>query len=182
MQALVGPFLELAMVEEPQLKEAGLTLYFSTLTREFSATRTFRGVETQTIDALDKIVNERFASSASNASLTGLTRSGSTIGRPVGAMITSATSTQAQQAADSFKKYFRATLNVRFEAEKDEALREHGTVHSILWSHHRWPYRLADGRLLLPLPLVDRRSVVPAGHGEDRGSVHGAARAAQGLR
>lgn len=126
IKALVGPFLELAMVEEPQLKEAGLTLYFSTLTREFSATRTFRGVETQTIDALDKIVNERFASSASNASLTGLSRSGSTIGRPVGAMITSATSTQAQQAADSFKKYFRATLNVRFEAEKDEALREHG--------------------------------------------------------
>jgi hypothetical protein len=33
-----------------------------------SATRTFRGVETQTIDALDKIVNERFAS-ANSASL-----------------------------------------------------------------------------------------------------------------
>jgi hypothetical protein len=73
-------------------------------------------------------------------------------------MITSATSSQAQQAADSFKvrpwidtrtltpptvhvvltvvffivvqKYFRATLNVRFEAEKDEALREHGTFTS----------------------------------------------------
>jgi len=33
--ALVGSFFELAMVEEPQLREAGLSLYFSTLTREF---------------------------------------------------------------------------------------------------------------------------------------------------
>jgi len=114
--ALVGSFFELAMVEEPQLREAGLSLYFSTLTREFISTGSFRGVETQTIDALDKVVNERLAS----ASLT-------TSAKPLALPRSLSSSGMGQaQSAESFKKYLRHILKERFEKEKDVALRNHG--------------------------------------------------------
>lgn len=114
IKALVGPFLELAMLEEPELKEAGLTLYYSTLTREFSASHSFRGVETQTIDALDKIVNERLISAPS--------------GSRTNAGISSVSHFEAQQASESFKKYFRLILKERFEMEQDEQLKKQGLV------------------------------------------------------
>ncbi|HLD77611.1 MAG TPA: hypothetical protein VJB16_01145, partial [archaeon] len=61
---LVGPFLELVMVKERSIRECGLDLYFSILEREFQRRTSFVGVESQTIDALDKIINEGLGSEA----------------------------------------------------------------------------------------------------------------------
>ena len=58
----VGPFLELLLIEQSNIKQMAITLYYSLLEREFKLKKTFQTVETLTIESLDKIVNEGFAS------------------------------------------------------------------------------------------------------------------------
>ncbi len=45
-------------VDQKEIKEMGMNLYFSMLEREFMHFKSFKRVERQTIDTLDKIVNE----------------------------------------------------------------------------------------------------------------------------
>jgi hypothetical protein len=57
----VGGFLELTLVQQRDIRQLGLSLYFSLLEREWREERSFTKVETQTIDALDRIANEGLA-------------------------------------------------------------------------------------------------------------------------
>jgi hypothetical protein len=55
----VGPFLELLLIEQEQIKQMAIGLYYTLLEREFKTKKSFQTVETLTIDSLDK--NEGFA-------------------------------------------------------------------------------------------------------------------------
>lgn len=53
--ALTGMFLELTAYSSPILRRLGINLYFSQLHREFHTTGSFKGVEHESVDVLDRI-------------------------------------------------------------------------------------------------------------------------------
>eukprot|EP01087_Luapelamoeba_hula_P009741 TRINITY_DN2543_c0_g2_i1.p1 TRINITY_DN2543_c0_g2~~TRINITY_DN2543_c0_g2_i1.p1 ORF type:complete len:2286 (-),score=503.70 TRINITY_DN2543_c0_g2_i1:137-6166(-) len=110
ISALIGLFLELSMVQEEHIKSAGLELYYTTLTGEYKAQGTFRGVETQTIDALDRLVNR------AAAPITGFGGDGHA----------TTSLEQLPTTARSFQRHFKSTLRSKFENETDPAITADG--------------------------------------------------------
>ncbi|GAM25576.1 hypothetical protein SAMD00019534_087510 [Acytostelium subglobosum LB1] len=57
LPTVIGPFLELILINQPNLKQLGITLYFQLLRCEYREHRSFKEVEMETINTLDKITN-----------------------------------------------------------------------------------------------------------------------------
>ena len=51
VRGLIKEFLKISMIDQRELKELGVKLYYSALEREYKGTKSFKGIEGQTIEA-----------------------------------------------------------------------------------------------------------------------------------
>ncbi|XP_066902048.1 dedicator of cytokinesis protein 3 isoform X2 [Halyomorpha halys] len=56
--SMVGPFLEITLVPEPELRKATLNIFFDMIQCEFNAHGNFKQVESELIDKLDVLISE----------------------------------------------------------------------------------------------------------------------------
>ncbi|EFA76537.1 hypothetical protein PPL_10305 [Heterostelium album PN500] len=61
LPTVIGPFLELMLINQPNLKQLGINLYYQLLRCEYKEYKSFKKVETETINTLDQITNTEAA-------------------------------------------------------------------------------------------------------------------------
>ena len=61
-RSLIKEFLKISMIDQRELKELGVKLFYSALEKEFKAVKTFKGIEGQTIEAFSISLGSNAAS------------------------------------------------------------------------------------------------------------------------